>query len=80
MGPSPACKTVSLCPNHPFSRSIKLPAIPPHTNARVLRFAKLGSMATVRMGRFISKAYDSGVDSECMTTCPERNGCMLDDV
>ena len=44
--------------------------MPPHTKARVLRLAKLGSSATVRMGRCISNAYDSGVDNECITTCP----------
>jgi hypothetical protein len=47
-----------------------VPAVPPHTNARVLRLAKSGSSASVRIGRFMSNMYDSALDTEWRTTCP----------
>jgi hypothetical protein len=71
MGPSPLCRMVSLCPSHPFSRKIRFPPKPPQTNDLVVRFAKLGSMEIVRIGRFISKEYDSEVDKERIATCPK---------
>jgi len=41
--------------------------MPPHTKAREFLFAKLGSNASVRNGRFTSKVYVSGVDNEWIT-------------
>ena len=50
---------------------MRLPAMPPEMRDRVLLFAKLGSSATVRTGRFRLKTCVSGFVTENTATCPE---------